>query len=298
VANATLDTAYLPTVVTASTFYAYGAYQDTNPATSADFMLVVGSSSAPLPNYYAALAVMNWLQNTGDSLQRAFPVPVASGGPSNGVAALSLTNVGSPVSVTTMPTGIASPQVGAKVIFQQTVDNVVQATAVGSAAQAVVSDGTLCRALQYNTLQCFGSPAQLPVSTTPQATAPNQAAVDFANAKALAASALADRDSARLKVKGTSWCIPVVVILAVLLAATCAALIYACCRRPTAIMALAAVKPVASANTQTPAVADIIIPAPAPEPFKVRVFRPQFCEREEEFDEQWQQSKIIPHYNV
>jgi hypothetical protein len=298
VGNTTLDTAYLPTVVSTSTFYAYGAYQDTSPATSADFMLVVGSSAAPLPNYYAALAVMNWLQNTGDSLQRAFPVPVASGGPTNGLAALTLTNVNGPVTVTTMPTGIASPQVGAKVVFQQTVDNVVQATAVGTAAQAVVSDGTLCRALQFNTLQCFGSPAQLPVSTTPVATAPNQAAVDFANAKSAITSALADRDSARLKVKGTSWCIPVVVILAVLLFFTCLALIYACCRRPTAIMALAAVKPVASANTQTPAVADIIIPAPAPEPFKVRVFRPQFVEREEEFEEKWTQTKVIPHYNI
>jgi hypothetical protein len=70
-----------------------------------------------------------------------------------------------------------------------------------------------------------------------------------------------------------------------------------CCRKPGA-MALAPVKPVASANTQTPAVADIIIPAPAPEPFKVRVFRPQFVEREEEFDEKWQQTKVIPHYNI
>jgi hypothetical protein len=298
VGNTTLDTAYLPTVVSSGTFYAYGAYQDTSPATSADFMLVVGSSTAPLPNYYAALAVMNWLQNTGDSLQRAFPVPVASGGPTNGLAALTLTNVNGPVTVTTMPTGIASPQVGAKVVFQQTVDNVGQANAVGTAAQAVVTDGTLCRALQFNTLQCFGSPAQLPVSTTPVPTPPNQAAVDFANAKNAITSALADRDSARLKVKGTSWCIPVVVILAVLLFFTCLALIYACCRRPTAIMALAAVKPVASANTQTPAVADIIIPAPAPEPFKVRVFRPQFVEREEEFDEKWTQTKVIPHNNI
>jgi hypothetical protein len=57
-------------------------------------------------------------------------------------------------------------------------------------------------------------------------------------------------------------------------------------------------KPSASCSTQTPAVADIIIPPTAPEPFKVRVFRPQFCEREEEFDEKWTQTHVIPHYNV
>ncbi len=58
------------------------------------------------------------------------------------------------------------------------------------------------------------------------------------------------------------------------------------------------VVPVSSAGTQTPAVADVIIPPPAAEPFKVRVFRPQFVEREEEFDERWTQTKTLPHYNI
>ena len=60
----------------------------------------------------------------------------------------------------------------------------------------------------------------------------------------------------------------------------------------------APVVPVSSNGTQTPAVADVIIPPPAAEPFKVRVFRPQFVEREEEFDERWTQTRVVPHYNV
>ena len=70
-----------------------------------------------------------------------------------------------------------------------------------------------------------------------------------------------------------------------------------CCVVPVVAVG-APVVPVSSNGTQTPAVADVIIPPPAAEPFKVRVFRPQFVEREEEFDERWTQTRVVPHYNV
>jgi len=283
-----LDKAYLQSNVLSTSFYAFGAYQDTANVTSANFMMVVGSTAAPLANYYVALAVMSWLQDSNDPAVGIFPLRNVSGG----LASLSLTNVGGPPTLTTLLTGTASPQLGAKVVFGQTVTNVAQANDIAASASAVVQDGTLCRAMQYNTLQCFASPLQLPVSNLSPPSPPSALALAAAQAKADLAAA--KDEAATLK----QWAIPVAAVLAALLGlALLAWLISHFCCVAGAVMA-APMVPVSSCTTQTPAVADVIIPAPAPEPFKVRVFRPQFCEREEEFDERWTQTKVIPHYNI
>jgi len=291
IANSTWNNQYLDSVITSSSFTAFGAYQDATTATASDFMMVIGTTAAPLPNYYAAQAVSSWLQDS------SFPRAVINGGPTNGLAALSLSGAGSPITLTVLPgTGAGSPQIGAKVIFSSTVDNVAQANAINASSSVAVTDGTLCAAMNLNALACFAAPAA--VATSPGPPTPSAVGAAFANAKQALSSALADRDQAKLNLKGMSWCIPVVIALAIALGLAIIGWIITCCCRKPAAMALAPVKPVASANTQTPAVADIIIPAPAPEPFKVRVFRPQFVEREEEFDEKWQQTKVIPHYNI
>jgi hypothetical protein len=219
--NSNMDNSYLSTAVTVAMFEAYGAWQDTTTPANADFMLVVGTTAAPLPNYYVAYAITSWLQNVNDPGNHTFPTTTgqSSGSPLNVASTIPATS--GPPAVVNMPTGIASPQIGAKVIFTQTVTAMTQATAIASAASAVVQDGTLCKALIYNALQCFASPAVLPLSTIPVQSPPN-AAVVAAQAAAVAAgadltnalaAAKADADNANVSVAALKPALGVVAAL-------------------------------------------------------------------------------------
>ena len=291
--NTALDSSYLLGAVTQSMFEPYGAWQDTTTSSASNFLMVVGTTASPLPNYYVASAVLSWLANSNDPNNGTFPVKTGAG------SLASISGTGGAPTLQNMPTGAPSPQLGAKVIFQQTVTSVPQATAIGTAAGAVVADGTLCKAMLYNSMQCYASPVVLPVSTIPVQTPPNAAVLA---AQAAADSAVAgvksDLSNSQAIAKAA---VPAAAVLGGILGLVLLSLLILhccpCCAVPVVAVG-APVVPVSSNGTQTPAVADVIIPPPAAEPFKVRVFRPQFVEREEEFDERWTQTRVVPHYNI
>jgi hypothetical protein len=190
--NTQLDSTYLLSAVTQSMFEPYGAWQDTTTTSAANFLMVVGTTASPLPNYYAASAILSWLANSNDPNNGTFPVLA---GPSS---LATVSGTGGRPTLQNMPTGAPSPQLGAKVILQQTVTSVAQATAIANAASAVVADGTMCKAMLYNSMQCYASPVVLPVSTIPVQTPPN-AAVVAAQAAATAALADAKKDLGNTK---------------------------------------------------------------------------------------------------
>jgi hypothetical protein len=179
-------------------FTPYGAWQDTTIPTASNFMLVFGTTAVPLPNYYVAYAIAAWLQNVNDPNNSTFPTSTGQAS----VSPLSLISAGGVTlatpSLANMPYGISSPQLGAKVLFMQTVTSLPQADAIRAAAAAAVPDGTLCKALVYNMLQCFAAPAAQSVS--PPAQTPNPAGVAAAAAGAAiaagATAALADSQAA------------------------------------------------------------------------------------------------------
>ena len=143
------------------------------------------------------------------------------------------------------------------------------------------------------------SPAPPPPPPPAPPSGPAATAVLLASAQATIASLQNDKNNLNLNTTGLK--IGLGVLGGLLGLALLAALLAWLCCLPVAaavpIIAAAAV-PTASVLTQTPAVVDSAPPAAAPDNFKVRVFRPQFVEREEEFDERWAQTKVIPHYNV
>jgi hypothetical protein len=144
-------------------------------------------------------------------------------------------------------------------------------------------------------MQCFSSPVEAPLTPAAVPAIPSPLAV----AQAAAANAANAARNLKAPVLSTKAKIAVAVLAGILGLALLLLLLLSLCRRPAGVVAmLPPPVSVKSMSTQTPAVADVIIPPSAPEPFKVRVFRPQFCEREEEFDEKWAQTKVLPHYNV
>jgi hypothetical protein len=215
--NTQLDSTYLLSAVTQSMFEPYGAWQDPTTTSAANFLMVVGTTASPLPNYYAASAILSWLANSKDPNNGTFPVLA---GPSS---LATVSGTGGRPTLQNMPTGAPSPQLGAKVILQQTVTSIAQANAIAAAASAVVADGTFCKAMQYNSMQCYASPVVLPVSTIPVQTPPN-AAVVAAQAAATAALADAKNDLGNTQAIAKA-AVPAAAVLGALLAAGLLALL-------------------------------------------------------------------------
>lgn len=284
--NSALNATYLSSVVTINSFGGISFYTDNNTPpnnTAVDFQFEIGTTTNPLPNYYTAVAVQSWLLGIGGT----FP-----GSTLASVASSSIPAIGGAPSLVAFPTGFASPQVGAKFLFvNKYVQNDAMGASIGAAAASIKNDGTLCRGMASNTLQCFVAPADPPVigvQPSPLSAADKQLASALNVSNALAAFKnlpSLPQPSSNGGISKKCWIIIGFLIAAIILGLLCWLLAYLCHWCCYAIVPAPRPKPQASASTQTPAVADIIIPPNAPEPFKVRVFRPQFCEREEEFDE-------------